>query len=98
MRDNRTVLGKTQPMSAPTTSPGDALVAAMIDVIKAEAAVKGIQKGELAKLVEISPRTMTRYLSGEREMTLALAGRFAEELGLTLGELVHLAEQRLERD
>lgn len=80
------------------TSPGSGLPAAVVAAIKAERAVQGIPLGVLAKSVGIAPRTMTRYLNEEREMSLGMIDKFANALGMTLPELIRIAEQRLKRD
>lgn len=82
-------------MSAPTSS---GLTEAVVAQIRAERSANDIPKGELAKLVEIGPRTLTRYLNGEREMSFGLIEKFAAAFGLTVVELVARAEERLAKE
>jgi transcriptional regulator with XRE-family HTH domain len=53
--------------------------------------------GVLAEKAGVSPRTVTRYFNGERQMTLGSVRAFAAALGLDLHTLLRRAEER-ERD
>lgn len=81
-----------------STSPVDGLPIAVVTTIKAERAARDIPVGELTRRVGISPRTMTRYLNGSREMSLSMIDRFARALGMSLPDLIRLAEKRLENN
>jgi plasmid maintenance system antidote protein VapI len=47
---------------------------------------RGISAGELAALAEVDRRQVARFVAGERDLTLATAGRIAAALGLRLAE------------
>jgi transcriptional regulator with XRE-family HTH domain len=79
-------------MSA-STSPGG-LASAVVAQIKAERAALDMPLGVLAEQAGITPRSLNRYLKGEREMTVALVERLAEALGVDLGTLLQRAGER----
>ena len=85
-------MGNYRSMTA-TTSPGG-LAAAVVAQIKAERAALDIPMGTLAKEVGITPRSLTRYFSGEREMTLGLVEKFAIALKLDFATLMERAAER----
>lgn len=77
-----------------TRSPGSGLAAAVVAQIKAERAALDMPLGVLAKRVGVDPRSLNRYLKGEREMTVSLVEKFAVALDLDLGTLLQRAGER----
>lgn len=81
--------------SMTSTSPGG-LPAAVIAQIKAERAALDMPIGELARRVGIAPRSITRYLNGEREITMSLVEQFAHALEMDFKTLLRRAVERQE--
>ena len=57
------------------------------DAIKAEIGRRGLTAYAVAKLAGITPNVVSRFLSGERDITLATADKVATALGLSWCEL-----------
>lgn len=47
----------------------------------------GLKKGHIAKQLGINPVTFSRYISGERKISLEMAVRLAEILGCDIKDL-----------
>jgi len=62
--------------------------------IKAERAALDMPVAELADKAGVSQRAISRYLSGEREMSLRLVESFALALGIDLPTLIQRAAER----
>lgn len=67
---------------------------AVVDQLKAERVILNMSMGELAQKAGVSPRTVTRYFNGERDMTLGSVEKFAIALGLDLHTILRRAEKR----
>lgn len=78
-------------------SPGSGVgpwEAAVIAQIAAEREARRLPKNELAQSVGIHPGSMSRYMKGERHLTLGMVERFAVALGIDLATLLRRAEER----
>jgi len=78
-------------MTNAKTSPLDQAVAA---AIAAELRPRGITLRALAEATDIPERTLSRYLKGERPITVGQLIRFAESLGVTVDYLLKEARKR----
>lgn len=56
--------------------------------LKRQMRKKGLGRNELAKLTGLNRATISRYTSGDREMSIGNALRIADVLGITVDELV----------
>lgn len=60
---------------------------AVAATLRAEMAARRMQRKELAEGSGIPVRTLSRYLDGEREISINTLARVAPVLGLTAGEI-----------
>lgn len=70
--------------------------AALVTQVKAEMAARDMKQKDMAQHVGMQTSTLSRYLSGERDIPMPVVFSFAEALGLSIVELVQRAERRLE--
>ena len=75
---------------------GTDIQTAMTAQIKAEIAARDWKQSELSKRSGIPTSSLSRYLNGEREMSLNVFADIAEALGLSILELVGRAQRRLD--
>lgn len=75
---------------------GNDINAAMVVQLKAEMAAQDLKQNQLATKAGISTSAMSRYMSGERKMTVEDFGNIAEALGLSYWELASRAQRRLD--
>lgn len=71
---------------------------AIAATVRAERAVKGWTQQELARNSGVSYGSVRRIEDGSRPADVGQADRLARSFGMTLTELLRLAEQRLRRD
>lgn len=62
--------------------------------IRAEMARRRMTQSQLAQALEVTPRTVTRWLDGKHDIRLGLLERIAAELGVRPSELQARAESR----
>lgn len=92
MTDSVTVMSNTE------KDPSKGLNAALAATLNGERAAASMTFDELAASTGISKRTLLRQLSTtERHIDIADAANIAAQFGLTLGEALALAEERLAR-
>lgn len=75
---------------------GTDIQAALAAQIKAEMAVKDWKQSDLAKAAGMQNSTLSRYLSGERDMPMPIFAEIANALGLSMVELAQRAQRRLD--
>ncbi len=75
----------------PTPGPWEAAVIAQI---AAEREAQRMPVSEIAALAGIHPGSWSRYMSGERHLTLDMVERFAVALGIELNVLLARADDR----
>ena len=75
-------------MNAAALAQPEGLEGAIVRQVQAERARRGMTVEQLAEASGIPPRTLFRYLSGERSMPLKAVGLLAEGLGLTPDKLI----------
>lgn len=75
---------------------GAEIQAAIVTQVKAEMAARDMKQKDMAALIGMQPSTMSRYLSGERDIPMPVAFEFAGALDLTIIELVERAQRRLD--
>lgn len=90
---NLTNMGNYVPMSAVPEAPLGT-TEAVIAQIRAERAAAGMTQAELASAAGMAQRSLARYLSGERKMTLEAVEMLARALGLDLPTLLRRAVER----
>lgn len=56
---------------------------------------KGLSQEELAKLVGLSQGTISKYEAGRKDLTVAKARLFADQLGTTTNEIMGLSRAEL---
>lgn len=74
-------------MNAALPQP-EGLERAVVRQVQAERAARGLTVEQLAEVSGIPPRTLFRYLSGERSMPLKALGQLAEGLRLSPDTLI----------
>lgn len=74
------------------------LSAAIAATVRAERAAQGWTQQELARQSGVSYGSVRRIEDGSRAADIAQADRLARAFGVTLTELLHMAEQRLQRE
>lgn len=73
------------------------LMKAMVATIRAEAAAQELSMRALAIKSGLKPDRIKNYTSRGYDMPLPIAKQLASGLGMTLADLVRLAEERQER-
>lgn len=76
----------------------EAFVRALGAEVRTAATVAQVKIGDLAEAVGVSRMSLTRYLNGEREMTVPTLCRIADELGVSAATLIERATRRAEED
>lgn len=74
---------------------GNDIQAALVKQVKAEMAAQDLRQKDMAARLGMQTSTLSRYLSGERDIPMPVAFGFADALGLSVIELVQRAERRL---
>jgi len=69
--------------------------AALVKQVKAEMAARDMRQKDMAAQIGMQTSTLSRYLSGERDIPMPVVFAFAEALDLSVIELVQRAERRL---
>lgn len=75
---------------------GADIQAAIVTQVKAEMAAKDMKQKDMAAAIGMQTSTLSRYLSGERDIPMPVAFSMAAALDLPIVELVQRAERRLE--
>lgn len=75
---------------------GEEIQAAYVTQVHAEKAAQGMTQKALAAAAQIPTSTLSRYLSGERDIPMPEVIRLASALGLSFIELAERAQRRLE--
>lgn len=75
---------------------GTDIQSALVKQVKAEMAALDMRQKDMAAKIGMQGSTLSRYLSGERDIPMPVAFSFADALGLSIIELVQRAERRLE--
>lgn len=76
----------------------EAFVRALGAEVRTAATVAQVKIGDLAEAVGVSRMSLTRYLNGEREMTVPTLCRIADVLGVSAATLIERATRRAEED
>ncbi|MCT2056910.1 helix-turn-helix transcriptional regulator [Dermabacter hominis] len=76
----------------------EAFVKALGAEVRTAATVAQVKIGDLAEAVGVSRMSLTRYLNGEREMTVPTLCRIADVLGVSAATLIERATRRAEED
>lgn len=76
----------------------EAFVKALGAEVRTAATVAQVKIGDLAETVGVSRMSLTRYLNGEREMTVPTLCRIADVLGVPAATLIERATRRVEED
>ena len=74
---------------------GVEIQAALVKQVKAEMAARDMKQRTMATKLGMQGSTLSRYLSGERDIPMPVVFSFAEALDLSVVELVQRAERRL---
>ena len=82
----------------PYTNDEQALVHALGRQIAAERVAKGMTQEQLAGIVGIAKKSMTRYENGERDPQLWVIVKIAEALNIIPSQLMVRAEARRDED
>jgi len=75
---------------------GEAIQSALVAQVKAEMGAQDMKQKDMAAKVGMQTSTLSRYLSGERDIPMPVVFSFASALDLSIIELVQRAERRLE--
>ena len=75
---------------------GTDIQAAIVTQVKAEMAARDMKQKDMAAAIGMQTSTLSRYLSGERDIPMPVAFSMAAALDLSIVELVQRAERRLE--
>jgi transcriptional regulator with XRE-family HTH domain len=70
--------------------------AALVIQVKAEMAARDMKQKDMAQHIGMQTSTLSRYLSGERDIPMPVVFSMASALNLSIIELVQRAERRLE--
>ncbi|UEB90099.1 helix-turn-helix domain-containing protein [Dermabacter jinjuensis] len=76
----------------------EAFVRALGAEVRTAATVTQVKIRDLAEAVGVSRMSLTRYLNGEREMTVPTLCRIADVLGVSAATLIERATRRAEED
>lgn len=85
-------------MTPPIDGPQQGLNAAVAAQLRAERAALGWTIDELAQRADIPAISVRRYLKGERQIDVSVLYALASALGLTAGQVVEAAQERLDRE
>lgn len=80
------------------TNDEQTLVHALGRQIAAERVAKGMTQEQLAGVVGIAKKSLTRYENGERDPQLWVIAKVAEALGIVPSQLIIRAEARRDED
>jgi len=69
--------------------------AALVTQVKAEMAAKDMRQKDMAARIEMQTSTLSRYLTGERDIPAPVLFSMASALDLSITELIQRAERRL---
>jgi transcriptional regulator with XRE-family HTH domain len=75
---------------------GTDIQSALVTQVKAEMAARDMKQKDMAQSIGMQTSTLSRYLSGERDIPMPVAFSMAAALDLPIIELVQRAERRLE--
>lgn len=75
---------------------GNDIQNALVTQVKAEMAARDMKQKDMAQHVGMQTSTLSRYLSGERDIPMPVVFSMAAALDLSIIELVQRAERRLE--
>lgn len=75
---------------------GTDIQAALVTQVKAEMAALDMKQKDMAAKIGMQGSTLSRYLSGERDIPMPVVFSMASALNLSIIELVQRAERRLE--
>ena len=75
---------------------GSEIQSALVVQVKAEMAAKDMRQKDMAARIGMQTSTLSRYLSGERDIPMPVVFSMADTLDLSIIELVQRAERRLE--
>jgi transcriptional regulator with XRE-family HTH domain len=75
---------------------GTDIQSALVTQVKAEMAARDMKQKDMAQSIGMQTSTLSRYLSGERDIPMPVAFSMAAALDLPIVELVQRAERRLE--
>ena len=75
---------------------GSEIQSALVVQVKAEMAAKDMRQKDMAARIGMQTSTLSRYLSGERDIPMPVVFSMADALDLSIIELVQRAERRLE--
>lgn len=70
--------------------------AALVTQVKAEMAAKDMKQKDMAARIGMQTSTLSRYLSGDRDLPAPVLFSMASALDLSITELIQRAERRLE--
>lgn len=73
----------------------DTLEEALIVQLRVEMAERGMSQQDLAKALDITSATLSRYMKGHRSFPMPILFQTAEVLGIPAKTLVERAEARL---
>ena len=74
---------------------GRDIQSAIADQLRAERTIQGITLDGLAQKVGVSKITVHRYLHAQRDIPITTLADICEALGVTMGEIIRRAEERL---
>jgi transcriptional regulator with XRE-family HTH domain len=74
---------------------GTEIQSALVTQVKAEMAARDMKQKDMAEKVGMQTSTLSRYLSGERDIPMPVVFSMASALNLSIIELVQRAERRL---
>lgn len=75
---------------------GEEIQSALVAQVKAEMGVQDMKQKDMAAKLGMQTSTLSRYLSGGRDIPMPIVFSFASALNLSIIELVQRAERRLE--
>lgn len=75
---------------------GSEIQSALVTQVKAEMAARDMKQKDMAQHIGMQTSTLSRYLSGERDIPMPVVFSMAGALNLSIIELVQRAERRLE--
>lgn len=75
---------------------GTDIQSALVTQVKAEMAARDMKQKDMAQRIGMQTSTLSRYLSGERDIPAPVLFSMAAALDLRIAELIERAERRLE--